>query len=365
MTTEGNRLQQIDPVDLEPIELFSYQANDLALNESGRMASHGAHDDEGSMYNYNLILTEKPPVYQVFAVQAITGEAKILATINDAPPAYIHSIFSTENYLILIIWQADYTKKGATILSSLGPWNPDRKTLFYVIDRKKGGIVSKYASKEAFFAFHQINSFEDENGDITVDLPTMADYGFLTAANVTSIRKNLGDPGASEHDVPGNFTRYRLPMAPQGAKFNNGTLRTQHAELVFMLDFNTSNIELPRVNEAYNHKPYRYAYGVHIEQPGYFTDFLIKIDTHTQNIAVWNPVVKQVPCEPIFVPAPNGQAEDDGILSTVVMDSSTKKSALVAINATTMEEMGRAKMPMVMGYGFHGAFGSNDFLSYY
>ena len=59
------------------------------------------------------------------------------------------------------------------------------------------------------------------------------------------------------------------------------------------------------------------------------------------------------------MPNPTGSgAEDDGILLTVAMDAERKKSALVVINATTMKELGRAQLPSVMGYGFHGVFGS-------
>jgi torulene dioxygenase len=370
MTTEGNRLQQIDPVDLNPIELFDYQAYDLALNDSGRMAAHGSHSADGTMYNYNLLLDTKPPTYQVFGVESGRGKTTILANIKDAPPAYIHSTFNTENYIILIIWQADYTQQGKTILQSLGPWDPARKSLFYVVDRINGGVVAKYASADSFFAFHQINSFEDpSSGDIIIDLPTMADYRFLFSANVDSLRANLGNPGYSAFDVPGNFTRYRLPMNSKShpAKYPNGTLTIQPAEVVFSLPYHTSNIELPRINDAYARKPYRYAYGVHLEKPGYFVDSLIKVDTTTQATKLWSPTVNQLPCEPIFVPSPDAQAEDDGVLLTVAMDSSTRRSALVVINATTMEEVGRAKMPSAMGYGFHGAWGGNDreYSSYY
>ena len=360
MTTEGNRLQQIDPVDLNPIELFDYQAYDLALNESGRMAAHGSHSEDGYMYNYNLVLDTKPPTYQVFGVNT-KGKATILANITDAPPAYIHSTFNTENYIILIIWQADYTKQGTTVLTSLGPWDPERKSLFYVIDRINGGVVAKYASADAFFAFHQINSFEDpDSGDVIIDLPTMATYEFLFSANVDSLRANLGNPGYSAFDVPGNFTRYRLSMDATKSHFANGSLAIQPAEVVFSLPYATSNIELPRINDAYARKPYRYAYGVHLEKPGYFVDSLIKVDTTTQDIKVWTPSANSLPCEPIFVPAPDAKGEDDGVLLTVAMDSQTRSSALVAINATTMEELGRASMPITMGYGFHGAWGNLD-----
>ncbi|MCJ1478615.1 hypothetical protein MMC13_007296 [Lambiella insularis] len=359
-TTDGNFLQQIDPISLEPIEIFTYQASNLLLNDSGRSAAHPAHASDGSLYNYVLDTSTKPPVYRIFGIEPPNSQARILANITDAPPAYLHSVFNTLDHIILIVWQADLAHPGKTVLTSLGPWDPKRKTLFYVVDRHGGGIVSKYEAEETFFAFHQINSFEDSDGSIIVDLPTMEDYSFLEAANITNLRANVGSKtnGSSSNDVPGCFTRYKLPAPGHNTTYANGTLISQRAERVFQLPYQSANIELPRINQNFAGKPYQYAYGVHLEQKGYFTDSLVKIDLKTREPKVWTPSTKQLPSEPIFVASPNATKEDDGILLTVVMDSAVRKSALVVLDASTMQEMGRAQMPIVMSYGFHGAWGS-------
>ena len=358
MTTDGNDLQQIDPVSLEPIELFTYQASDSLLKDQGQSAAHGVFAN-GSIYNYVLDLSGNPPVYRVFGLQSGTGNATILANITDAPPAYVHSLFSTEKHLILIVWQADLIRPGKTIMSSLGPWDPDRKTIFYVIDRLNGGVQSRYISKEAFFAFHQINSFEDEFGSIYIDLPAMKNYSFLEAANVINLRANVASKthASAKNDLAGRFTRYKLPYYGESARQGNGSLRTLPAERVFVLSYEGANIELPRINSDYSGKHYRYAYGVHIEKVGYFVDSLVKVDTKTLSSKVWTPKTNQLPSEPIFVATPNATAEDDGVLLTVVMDAAVKKSSLIVLNATNMQELGRAHMPIVMGYGFHGIWG--------
>ncbi|KAK3612942.1 hypothetical protein LTR22_028376, partial [Elasticomyces elasticus] len=141
-TTDGNYLQQIDPVTMEPIEVSTYQAANLLLNSTGRSASHPAFGSDGSIYNYLLDLSAQPPTYRVFGVSPETGVGTILANITDAPPAYLHSLFSTANHLILIVWQADIGKEATTLLGSLLPWDPARKTLFYVISKKDGGVIA-------------------------------------------------------------------------------------------------------------------------------------------------------------------------------------------------------------------------------
>ena len=82
----------------------------------------------------------------------------------------------------------------------------------------------------------------------------------------------------------------------------------------------------------------------------------MKIDTQTRTTKTWVPSVDSVPSEPIFVARPGAKDEDDGVLLTVSMDSIEKRSSLLVIDAITMKEIGRAKMPLVMNYGFHGAY---------
>lgn len=361
IATETTALQQIDPVDLEPIELFTANAYHASLSNTGPQAAHPALYADGSMYNYQLDLSAEPPTYTIFGIIAETGKVEILATIDDAPPAYIHNVFNTENFIILIVWQADFTRSGKTLMSSLGPWDPERKTLFYVIDRARGGVVAKYVSEDTFFAFHRINSFEEADGAIIIDLPTMENYTFLEAATVPNLRANLGSKiNASSHqDLAGVFTRYRLPSQGAAAQRVNGSLISHLAEVVFTLPYSSGNIELPQINNAYAQRPYSYAYGIHTDKPGYFADSLIKVDTRAREVKTWLPSTNVMPSEPVFAAAPGAAREDDGVLLTVIMDAEAKNSALVVVNATTMEEMGRARMPIVMGYGFHGVWGSS------
>lgn len=142
----------------------------------------------------------------------------------------------------------------------------------------------------------------------------------------------------------------------------NDTSAEGKAARIFQLPLLAANIELPRINPEFDKKPYRYTWGIHINVPGFFSECLIKIDVETQQTKIWSPATKQRPSEPVFVATPGATEEDDGALLSVAMDASVGKSSLVVVNATTMEEMGRARMPIVMGYGFHTAWGSDSSL---
>jgi torulene dioxygenase len=354
-------LQQFDTVTLEPIEIFTYSASGGGIGQGMTSAHPGVGGegmwDQGAVYNYLLDITAEPPVYQVFGIQP-NGEGKVLANITDAPPAYIHSIFSTENYVIMIIWQCDFgppSKENSGILDLIMPWNPERPVYFYVIDKKAGGVVAKYKTSKSFFAFHEVNSFE-ENGDIVVDIPTMPDASWLEAARMESLRSGLGNSDSGAFDLQSIFQRYRLSDFAN-SKIENGTVLEREAVLDFELPAEIGGLELPRINEAYLRKPHRFVYGIHTEKRGYFMDSIVKIDTKTQTSKIWSPETNHVPSEPIFVARPGSKGEDDGVLLTMALDAATSKSNLVVIDAKDMREMGRAKMPIAAGYGFHGIWG--------
>ncbi|KAK7179545.1 Beta,beta-carotene 15,15'-dioxygenase [Paraphaeosphaeria sporulosa] len=352
-TDGGNALQQIDPVTLEPIELFIYDGPNFLNPGSTFTSAHPGIGPNHEVYNYILDFQADPPIYQVFAIEA-DGRGRVLANITDAPPAYIHSVSSTENYVIQIIWQSDLgppPEEGAPLLDFIQPWDPERRTLFYVIDKKNGGIVAEYTAP-AFFAFHEVNSFEDGE-DIVIDLTVFPDNSWLENARLVHLRKVGPNNPNIDIDLAARFRRFRLGNFRDAREGDD-----LEAKIELEIPYDIGNIELPRINDNYHHKPYRYAYGVHTVKRGFFVDSIVKIDIETQTTTLWVPETNHLPSEPIFVPRPGCDDEDDGVLLSVAMNSATSRSNLVVIDAKSMKELGRAKMPIAMGYGFHGLWGA-------
>ena len=63
--------------------------------------------------------------------------------------------------------------------------------------------------------------------------------------------------------------------------------------------------------------------------------------------------------EPVFVAAPDAQAEDDGvILAPMMAHEPGQRSALVVLNAKTFSEVARAYSPsdVKVPFSFHGEF---------
>lgn len=168
--TDTPMLQALHPETLEPVGL----ANQECLHPSlkGQLSAAHARSDPvtGDIFNFNCELGKKG-TYRVFKVCRGSGKTTILATIRDAPSAYIHSFFLTKKYVILCVWNSHFSHGGCgvlwhkNILDAL-KYADNEKARFYVIDRtdSMSGVVGVYES-EPFFAFHTINAWEEERAD--------------------------------------------------------------------------------------------------------------------------------------------------------------------------------------------------------
>ena len=133
-TTDSNELLQVDLETLEPLNFFTYQKYDKALHSAGLSSAHPTVGLDGSVYNHVLLPTEDGGAeYQVFELNP-AGESRVLATITDAPASYLHEVFGTERFVILVVWQAylDFEKleREGSILGAVKPWDPNSDSLF-------------------------------------------------------------------------------------------------------------------------------------------------------------------------------------------------------------------------------------------
>ena len=113
-------------------------------------------------------------------------------------------------------------------------------------------------------------------------------------------------------------------------------------------------LELPRINYGRNNeRPYRYVWGVDAKSG--WLDRIVKVDVDSGTTTGWAEHGCS-PGEPVFVAAPDARAEDEGVLLSVVFDSSSGRSFLVVLDAADLSELARAEAPHGIPYGFHGQF---------
>jgi beta,beta-carotene 9',10'-dioxygenase len=259
----------------------------------------------------------------------------VVAEIETSEPAYTHSFAMSEHTLILA--EFPLVTKPLRLLLSGRPfietyrWSPARGVRFTVIDKETGAIVRR-AETEACFSFHHVNAYE-EDGAIMIDLVAYPDARIIDALYLDALRAGEAVPN-------GLLTRFTIPLG-EGP--------------VTQSILSAAPLELPRM--AYHRfagRRHRYVWGAGAANGGFF-DRLIKQNVEAEKLASWSEK-DAFPGEPVFVPAPNAGAEDEGVLLSVVLDGAGEHSFLLVLDAATMRESARAYAPHVIPFGFHGNY---------
>ena len=331
--TETNLAIQFDPVTLSTLGVVGY-GREVA---SGPLTTAHPHIVPGSPDIVNYVLEfGRHSKYVIYRHAA--GAAPV--TVGEIPadrPGYVHSFAVTERYAVLAVFPfvvnpLALVLRGRPFIENYR-WRPELGMRIVAMDLADGTIRADVTAPAAF-AFHHINAFDD-GGDLVIDMCTYPDASIVDALYLDRLRGDQVLPAATP-------TRYRV---------DPGRGSVEVTSLGDGLGF-----ELPRIDYARNGRTYRYAYGCGLDRTssGFF-DRLVKLDVAVGGMVQW----RQDGCfpgEPVFVPAPGGSAEDDGVVLSVVLDSGAGRSALVVLDAATFTELARAEVPHAVPYGFHGQF---------
>jgi beta,beta-carotene 9',10'-dioxygenase len=298
--------------------------------------AHPHHDPErGEAVNYAANLGPRS-TYRVYTTDA-QDRRRTVAKVPVKEPAYMHSFGMTERYVVL----AEYPLVVNPLRLASGKhsfiesyrWRPERGTRFLVIDRHTGGVKMR-ARADAFFCFHHVNAWE-EGDDVVVDLVAFDDASVIDDLYIDRLREGAIAKASQ-------LRRYRIRHGEERAG----------AEV--LLDH---TIELPRIDYGrVNARPYRvmYAAGMRPDEPDWLNE-LVKFDLEERALSTWHEP-GCYPGEPVFVGRPGRSSEDDGAVLSVVFDSSTGRSFLLVLDATSFEERARAEVPHHVPFGFHGQF---------
>ncbi|XP_061154472.1 carotenoid-cleaving dioxygenase, mitochondrial-like isoform X2 [Syngnathus typhle] len=389
--TESNYMHRVDPESLETLQRVDWSTF-VAVNGT---TAHPHYDPDGTCFNmgnsyggkgcmYNII---RVPPEKTNAEDTLQG-AQILCSIpstNRLQPSYYHSFaLSTsamsKNYVVFIEQpsKVDMMKiatckmKGKAFCQAIH-WDPKLETIMHVIDKSTGEASPvKYYTK-AFFNFHQINTYE-ENGLLMIDLCCYDDGQAIDIYSLQNLRKSGEALDEAYKSSSRAFPRrFVLPLhvtddtpidqnlntrpfsAATCVKKSNTRIFCQHEDLHGDDLYRYGGLEFPNINyELYNTKPYRYFYGC--GSRNILGDSLLKMDLNDKTLKVWHQK-GCFPSEPVFVPSPDAVEEDDGVILSVVLSPSQNKGTfLLVLNAKTLEELGRANVPVNMAYSLHGLF---------
>src|SRR4051794_33171938 len=301
--------------------------------------AHPHYDYSGEeMVNYAAHFGPRTS-YRVYAAGEVGAERRLIGSLPVKKPGYMHSFGMSERYVVLAEnpllvnpMSIPLSKKG---FIDNYEWEPERGTRFIVMDRHTGEIQGIHEA-EAFFCFHHVNSFE-RDGELVVDLIAYDDASIIHMLDVAELRSGDGSrlPRTS-------LRRYRIALD------GSGVTRENIGDDV--------SPELPRINYRRNNtRDYRWMYATGATEDADWGDQLVKIDVTNGHTQVWHEP-GCYPGEPVFIDRPDGSAEDDGAILSVVLDSATERSFLLILDAGTFEEVARAEAPHHIPFGFHGQY---------
>ncbi|KAK8096460.1 hypothetical protein PG999_012404 [Apiospora kogelbergensis] len=393
LTTDNCNLKEMDLQTLEPIGFAAQEKLHPAL-KGPLSCAHAQRDPAtGDLYNYNL---DFGPVatYRVFRVNARDGTTDVIATIHqaDVKPAYMHSFFMTESFVILCIPSTHLAAMGLhipwqrNIVDAIEPFDESKKCKWFVIDRKGDrGVLATYESP-AGFHFHSVNAFEEAEVDGDDGRPTgdtlvycdVIEYPSLDIIRSFELDVLLRRDGGAKafwgdekrnRNTQSRFARHRFRVPSSRSNKIKGSKGDEGEECSSgggsgekVLEIKAPRVgELPTINPAYATKKYRYFYSLPNRGRSTLLDGLGKTDIETRETLFWDNPQGHTPGEAIFVPRPSDPtkdegavAEDDGVLLSVVLDGYGRNSYLLCLDARTMTELGRAECGWAIAHGFHG-----------
>lgn len=254
----------------------------------------------------------------------------------------MHSFAATRRYVVLtefpfVIDPLDFLSPGgdSTFIDNFR-WEPGRGTRLVVIDRRSGGVVAE-PRVEPFFGFHGVNAYEDGEG-IVLDVETVPDTDSIGALYLDRLREGAFDV------FGGRFDRFCIEPRARGSP---------DIEHTRVYDGGTG---LPTVSPDVRMREHRYAYAQGADQPVTdWPDAVVKVDCETGDVREF----ERDGCylsEPVFVPRPGGDREDDGVVLSVGLDTGAGRSVLYVLDGETLTERARAPLPHALPFDFHGRF---------
>lgn len=330
--TEAPLAVRFDPRTLETLGVLDYDDGVAAT-----LATAHPHYDSARGMGINL-MTEfgLQTKYQVYGITAT--QRRKLAEIVSKDISYMHSFGLTQRYAVIAQFSLRLGS-AATILLSGRPFienfkfSPTTDTVFTIVELDTGRVVANVPT-EAFFAFHHINAYEEDDETLIVDIAAYKNADLIQHLYMDHLLN-------SDHVEAGEFRRYRVPLNGKRATYER------------VVDV---PIELPRINYRRNGLPYRYVYATATRphRPT-FLEQLAKVDTHLRRVTIWHEE-GCYPSEPVFLSSPESTAEDDGLVLSVVLDARKGTSFLLVLDAISFTELARAYVPQHVPFGFHGQF---------
>ncbi|MGF1537675.1 MAG: carotenoid oxygenase family protein [Elainellaceae cyanobacterium] len=257
--------------------------------------------------------------------------------------AFIHDFAITPNYAIFFQNPVAFNPLPFA-LGLRGPgecitFQPEKPTRVIVVPRQPSG-EAVHLETECGFVFHHANAFE-KDGKVYVD--------------------SVSYKGFPEVEPDSDFRQVDFDRVPEGQLWRFELDLGQKTVARSLLE--SRCCEFPQVNPCRAGRPYRYAYLGAAEQPRGNAPLqsILKADLETGDRHRWSAAPQGFVGEPVFVPRPDGAAEDDGWVMAMVFNASHGCSELVVLDGQNLEAIATLRLKHHVPYGLHGNFVSEYF----
>ena len=252
--------------------------------------------------------------------------------VQDGPS--IHDCMITKTYVIIMDLPVTFSM-ASLVAGETFPyrWNAKHAARIGLLPREGKGSDIIWCDIEPCYIFHPANAYETEDGKVIMDAAVHADM-FADGAM-----------GPDSNQTPFE----RLTIDPVAKRVTRKVI-------------DATSQEFPRPDERRMGKPYRYAYTMALPEnrdPAFLGDSrLFKHDLETGKRETHDFGEGKMPGEFVFVPASPTSAEDEGWLVGFVIDTNTKTTDFVILDARNFTGAPQATItiPVQIPPGFHGNF---------
>ncbi|MEB3232486.1 MAG: carotenoid oxygenase family protein [Leptolyngbyaceae bacterium] len=349
---EGAKPYRLNPHTLETIGIDTL---DGILQSGTPLAAHPWIDpacvvDNGApcLVNFSVEqgLSSKITIYE------LNPQGTVLRQKSHNVPGFcfLHDCAITPNYIIFFQNPVTYNPLpfvfGLKAAGQCMQTRLDQPTKVIVIPRHRSAPMLTLDAPSGFI-FHHVNAFE-QDGQIRVD--SIRYDQLLTAVEQDHFLQTDFD-----QVPPGRLTRFSLDLAQQQVEQT-------------LLDCRPC--EFPTVHPNYVGRPHRYVYVATTHHP---TDnaplqAIAKVDMEDltgQSLIqqIWSAAPRGFVGEPVFVPHPHGQKEDEGWVLTLVFNAARGHSELIILDAQNLNHgpVAVLRLKHHIPYGLHGTFTEVDF----
>ncbi|KAI8972509.1 carotenoid oxygenase [Pilobolus umbonatus] len=410
----ANHIQELDPFDLKPIKLLTWNEVNPAFKGSSS-CPNGQYDTRtGEYINFTMEVGYQSVKYHFFSISDRNPQGRVIGSIS-APMAHINTFSITPKYIILVICPMLPNAGGMkynwceSILESFS-FRQSEPTLFYVISRESGDVIATYRS-DPCFVFNHINAYEDDSRDnVFIDMICYPD-GRIADQLVTQYLREpstMKPPRLMESEVRRyallHIGEEKLKYLSHGSSIPSFTSISSRLSSVFKIGKSTPanyggseetygaktpnkwyswmpvatynkriqpSVESPSINPYYKMYKHSIMYGLgfsasNVMKKGAMWDSIVKINLESKSVlASWHQH-NCYPSEPTFIPRPSigagdEVAEDEGVLMSIVMDASKSTSFILVLDAITFKVLATADTGCLIPLSFsHGSYRLRD-----